>query len=60
MSKDKQPRLKPEKKEFLDMRKKWSEAGQKAVEEMLKHPYSWEEKLADQKRFDQARNNRTS
>jgi hypothetical protein len=42
-----QPILKPIKKKFADYRKKFTEEGQKAIEEMLKQPYTMQQAEAN-------------
>ena len=46
-----QPKLKPVAQKYIDMQKKLSDAGKKAVEEMAKQPYTMEEAMENQHRL---------
>ena len=56
MSKDKQPKLKAVKKEYEDYTRKRNKAAEKAVEEMLKRPYSLQQAEANLDRLRENRN----
>lgn len=51
-----QPRLKPVEKKYADMTKKWNEVGLKAVKEMSKQHYSFQDVLRDSRRVKAERN----